>query len=51
MVDKEKFEVIEVPTQTGLAIKDNETGDTMDTLSFLVKIANSLEDIKKGITG
>lgn len=48
---KEKFELVEVPTQTGLAIKDNETDKIYDSLSLLVEIANTLEELKKGITG
>jgi hypothetical protein len=49
--DKVRFEVVEVPIQTGLAIKDNNSGETYDSLILLSKIANTLEEIKKGITG
>ena len=48
---KLKFEVIEVPTQTGLAVKDNESEEVYDSLNLLVRIANTLEEIKKGVTG
>ncbi len=49
--DKTRFDVVEVPTQTGLAVKDNESKETMDSLTLLVKIANNIEEMKKGITG
>ncbi len=49
--EKLKFEVIVVPTETGLAIKDNDSGETLDSLTLLVKVANTLEQLKKGITG
>lgn len=48
---KQKFEVIEVPTQTGLAIKDNESGEVLDSMSVLVRIANKLDELQKGLTG
>lgn len=49
--EKVKFEVVEVPTQMGVVVKDNETGEEMDSLMLLVRIANVLDEVKKGITG
>ncbi len=48
---KQKFEVISIATETGLAIKDNVSGETLDSLTLLVKLANTLEEVKKGVTG
>ncbi len=46
---KEKFEVIEVSTQTGFAIKDNDSGEVYDSLNMLVRIANTLDEVKRGV--
>lgn len=48
---KEKFEVVEVPIKMGLAIKDNDSGEVYDSLSLLVRIANTLDEVKKGVKG
>jgi hypothetical protein len=48
---KEKFEVVEIATKTGLAVKNNETEETLDSLTLLVRIANSIEELKKAISG
>jgi len=46
-VKKAKFEVAEVPTQMGLAVKDNESDEIYDVLSLLCKVANDVADLKK----
>lgn len=46
MSEEKKFELVEVPTQMGLAFKTPE-GETMSELELLVWIANQLNDIKK----
>lgn len=48
---KERFELVEVPTQMGLAYKDNLDDSVITDSQLLVKIANELEEIKKGIVG
>lgn len=48
---KQRFEVVEVPTQTGLAIRDNESEETYDSLTLLTNIANTLEELKKAWVG
>ena len=44
-----RFELTEIATQTGVAVKDNSTGEVLDTLQLLVKIANDVEDIRRAI--
>jgi len=48
---KEKYEVVEVPTQTGLAIKDNDSDTTHNELTMLATLANDISEIKKAIVG
>lgn len=56
MVEKEKeekkkeYEVVEVTTQTGKAIQTPE-GILISDAQLLVKIANDVEEIKKGMLG
>lgn len=49
--EKERYELVQVTTQTDLAVKDNETGELYDSLSLLVKISNTLDRVEKGVIG
>lgn len=40
------FELVEVPTQTGIFIKNNKTGETLDDKMVLVDILNSIQQLK-----
>lgn len=44
---KVRFEVTEVATQTGPAIRDNETEEVLDVHIAICKILNELTDLKK----
>ena len=46
---KQRFEIVEVPTQMGLAYQDNETKEVLDESQLLILIANELEEIKKAL--
>jgi hypothetical protein len=46
----ELFELVEVPTQLGLAIKTPE-GETLSQVELMVQIANELREIKKALVG
>jgi hypothetical protein len=48
---KERFELVEVPTQMGLAYKDNSDDSVITDSQLLVKIANEIEELKKGLVG
>ena len=48
---KKRFELVEVPTQYGMAFKDNVDESILDTNQILLKIANELEEIRKGLIG
>lgn len=43
----ESYELVEVPTQTGIYIKNNKTNEVLDDKAVLVEILNGIEDIKK----
>ena len=47
--NKDRFEIGEIATQTGLAPIDTETNKPLSELELLVKIANDVEQIKKNI--
>lgn len=49
--EEERFELIEVPTQMGLAFKDNSDESILDTNQLLLKIANEIESIKQNLFG
>ena len=49
--EKERFELVEVPTQMGLAFKDNSDDSVLDTNQLLLKIANDIERIRKNLFG
>lgn len=46
----EKYSIIEVPTQTALVIKDNETEEVYSELELLRRIAEDINSIKKNLT-
>ena len=46
---EERYSLVEVPTETGIFIKDNEKDEIFDDKKVLVEILNSLNDIKKAI--
>lgn len=48
---KERYELVEIATQTAPAIKDNKTEETLDIANMLCRIANDIEHIKKHLTG
>lgn len=48
---KERYELAEVPTQTAMMIHDNDTDETQNELTLLVKIANDIEKIKRSLVG
>jgi hypothetical protein len=48
---KERFELVEVPTQTTLMFKDNSDETILDMNQYLLKIGNELSGLKKGVVG
>lgn len=42
-----RFELTEVPTQTGVFVKDNMSEAILDDKAVLVQILNDIQDIKK----
>jgi hypothetical protein len=48
---KNRFEIVEVPTQVGLAFQDNKDGKVLDVNELLLRIANDIEEVKKGLVG
>ena len=50
-LEKERFELVEVPTQMGLAFKDNSDDSVLDTNQLLLKIANDIERIRQNLFG
>ncbi len=52
MVEEKKkvYEVVEVPTQMGIAIKTPE-GEMVSELQLLVRLANELSEVKKAVLG
>ena len=55
MADKEtkkiedRFQIVEVTTQTDLAIKDNVSGNILDDKQIVAEMLNSLERLKKSV--
>jgi len=54
MADKEtkiedRFQIVEVTTQTDLAIKDNASGSILDDKQVVIEMLNLLEKIKKAV--
>lgn len=46
---KFRFEIAEIPTQTGIFVKDNEKDEVWEDKRALVEILNQLEEIKKAV--
>lgn len=46
----EQYELTEIATQVAPAIKDNVSGEVLDSMALLVKIANDISVIKKSIS-
>jgi len=46
-----EFELIEVPTQMGLAFRDNSNESILDQNQLLLGIANDLRKLKKSLVG
>lgn len=44
--EKVAFELVEVPTQTGIFVRDNSTEEILDDKAVLVKILNEVSEIK-----
>jgi len=44
-----RFELVEVPTETGIFIKDNQNNVVLDDKAVLVEILNELHEIKKNL--
>jgi hypothetical protein len=49
--EKERFELVEIPTQTALVFKDNLTEETLDLNQYLLTIGNEISELKKGMLG
>ena len=47
--NKERFELVEVPTETGVFVKDNNSKEVLDDKAVLVQILNKLENIEKSV--
>jgi len=45
----ERYNLVEVPTETGIFIKDNESEKILDDKAVLVEILNTLSIIKKAV--
>lgn len=48
---KNRFEAVEVTTQTSTVIKDNKTNEYLKQEDLLLLILNKLENIEKNIAG
>ena len=46
---KERYELVEVPTETGVFVRDNESETVLDDKVVLLQILNTVEKIKKAI--
>lgn len=46
---KEDFELVEVPTQYGLAFRNNASEEILDSNQLLVLIANEVREIKRAV--
>ena len=44
---KERFELVEVPTETGIFVRDNSNESVLNDKAVLVEILNKLEEINK----
>lgn len=46
---EERYELVEVPTQTGIFIRDNENEVVMDDKEALLQILRMVNEIKKSV--
>lgn len=46
---QDRYTLVEVPTEMGLAIQDNDAGIRIPESEVLVKILNTLNEIKKSV--
>lgn len=46
---KEAFSLVEVPTQTGVFVRDNKANKVLDTNATMVLILNKLDKIERAI--
>ena len=46
---EERYSLVEVPTETGTFIKDNEKNELFDDKKVFVEILNILENIRKAV--
>ena len=44
--ETKRYQIREVPTQTGLVITDTETSTDLDVLAVLSQIANDINEVK-----
>lgn len=49
--EKERFELVEIPTQITLQFKDNSSEEVLDVNQYLLKIGNELSELKEGLVG
>jgi len=48
--DKKEFQLVQVPTEFGLAIQTPE-GEKISQMELLVQMANTLDELKKSLIG
>jgi regulator of sigma D len=48
---KQRFEIVEIPTQTALVFKDNSTDEVLDMNQYLLRLGNELSELKEGLVG
>jgi hypothetical protein len=46
---KERFELVEVPVQTAIAVRDTKEENVLDDKQILLEILNKLERIEKSV--
>jgi len=46
---KERFELVEVPTETGVFVRDNEKEVILDDKTVMLNILRTVEEIKKSV--
>ena len=47
--DGKRFELVEVPTQTSVMVRDSKLDSIMDDKQVLIDILNSLDEIKRAV--
>lgn len=46
---KNRFELVEIPTQTTLMFKDNSNEEVLDVNQYLLRLGNELNKLKEGL--